>query len=34
MAPAAEHEIERLADRVLGSLDRRLLAQRERLGRH
>lgn len=33
-AHVAEHDIERLADRVIGSLDRRLVAQRERLGRH
>ena len=33
-APIAEHEIERLADRVIGSIDRRLIAQRERMGSH
>jgi hypothetical protein len=29
----SEHEIERLADRVISSIDRRIVAQRERFGR-
>ena len=29
----AEHDIERLTDRVIGSIDRRIVAQRERFGR-
>jgi hypothetical protein len=31
--PLADREVERIADRVIGSLDRRIVAQRERLGR-
>lgn len=31
--PLAEHEVERIAERVIGSLDRRIVAQRERMGR-
>jgi hypothetical protein len=33
-ASLAEHEVERLAERVISSIDRRLIAQRERLGNH
>jgi hypothetical protein len=32
--PLPDHEVERIADRVIGSLDRRIVAQRERLGRN
>jgi hypothetical protein len=28
-----DHEVERLADRVIGTIDRRIVAQRERFGR-
>ncbi|MEO8017673.1 MAG: hypothetical protein ABI769_07655 [Pseudomonadota bacterium] len=34
ITPMADHEIERVAERVIGSIDRRLIAQRERLGNH
>jgi hypothetical protein len=33
MPSLADHEVERIADRVMGSLDRRIVAQRERMGR-
>jgi hypothetical protein len=33
MPSLAEYEVERIADRVIGSLDRRIVAQRERMGR-